>query len=476
MRVITSRHHLNCGGPRSPSMALRSVAPFAATALHISLAACGGGNGGSTPATYTIGGTVSGLATGTRLTLANSGGNALTVTANGAFTFTTPVAFNGSYAVTVGAQPTGQICTVSGGSGTSVAANVTNVSVSCATTIGYAYTANFDDSTLSQYAIVTGGSLVPLAPPTVVSAGLSYPTSIVVDPTDRYAYVTNAGLGPGGIGVATVSEYAIEADGVLVPLSTPIVASALNPRSIAIDPTGRFAYVVNEGEIPIGGTGGNSISQYAIGASGELAPMAPATVTTGHLPGSIAIDPTGHYAYVTNNSDNTISQYTIGTDGALTPMSTPTVTTGTHPFSVIADPTGPYVYCVNFNGDSVSQYAIGAGSALAPLGTPTVATGHIPDSMAVDPSGQYIYVTNAGDLTVSQYSIMAGGALAPLNPATVTTGNSSSIRIDATGHYVFLATGNTVSQYMIGAGGALVPLSPLTVATGLTPVAIATTH
>ena len=130
MRVITSRHHLNCGGPRSPSMALRSVAPFAATALHISLAACGGGNGGSTPATYTIGGTVSGLATGTRLTLANSGGNALTVTANGAFTFTTPVAFNGSYAVTVVVQ-SGLTCTVSSGSG-SVAANVTNVSVNCA--------------------------------------------------------------------------------------------------------------------------------------------------------------------------------------------------------------------------------------------------------------------------------------------------------------------------------------------------------
>ena len=59
--------------------------------------------------TYTIGGTVSGLSAGQQVTLLNNGANATIVTANGAYTFSTPVVYNGTYAVTVGTQPTGKI-------------------------------------------------------------------------------------------------------------------------------------------------------------------------------------------------------------------------------------------------------------------------------------------------------------------------------------------------------------------------------
>jgi hypothetical protein len=53
---------------------------------------------------YTIGGTVSGLS-GTGLVLQNNGGNNLSVSANGSFTFTTAIASGGSYKVTVLTQP-----------------------------------------------------------------------------------------------------------------------------------------------------------------------------------------------------------------------------------------------------------------------------------------------------------------------------------------------------------------------------------
>jgi uncharacterized repeat protein (TIGR03803 family) len=85
--------------------------------------------------TYTIGGSLSGLASGQQVTLQDNGGNPLTLTANGAFTFSTPVAYNGSYSVTVGTQPTGQTCSVAAntGSGSGVTANVTSVSIACST-------------------------------------------------------------------------------------------------------------------------------------------------------------------------------------------------------------------------------------------------------------------------------------------------------------------------------------------------------
>jgi len=83
--------------------------------------------------TYTIGGTVTGLGSGKSVVLQNNGGNNLTVSTNGSFTFTTPVNYGGSYVVTVLTQPTGQTCTVSSGSGSNVTADVTGVVVNCTT-------------------------------------------------------------------------------------------------------------------------------------------------------------------------------------------------------------------------------------------------------------------------------------------------------------------------------------------------------
>ncbi len=80
---------------------------------------------------YTIGGQVSGL-TGS-LVLQDNGGDNLTVTQNGTFSFATPGPAGFAYDVTVLTYPTGQYCTITGGSGSVTSANITNVMVSCAT-------------------------------------------------------------------------------------------------------------------------------------------------------------------------------------------------------------------------------------------------------------------------------------------------------------------------------------------------------
>jgi hypothetical protein len=84
----------------------------------------------STP-TISIGGSVTGL-DGTGLVLQNNGGNNLTVTANGSFTFSNLIVSGGAYNVTVLTQPAtpAQTCTVSGGSGTTTS-NVITVQVLC---------------------------------------------------------------------------------------------------------------------------------------------------------------------------------------------------------------------------------------------------------------------------------------------------------------------------------------------------------
>jgi len=83
------------------------------------------------PSTFTIGGTVSGLTA--TVVLQDDAADNLSITANGSFVFTTPLASGSSYAVTVLTQPAGQTCAVSNGTGSVASANVTDVTVTCAT-------------------------------------------------------------------------------------------------------------------------------------------------------------------------------------------------------------------------------------------------------------------------------------------------------------------------------------------------------
>jgi hypothetical protein len=83
------------------------------------------------PIPYTIGGELSGLDPGSRVTLENDGTDSLVLTANGAFNFATKLARGTKYDVTVLSQPSGQTCTVHEGSGTADAASGTGVLVIC---------------------------------------------------------------------------------------------------------------------------------------------------------------------------------------------------------------------------------------------------------------------------------------------------------------------------------------------------------
>jgi hypothetical protein len=102
----------------------------------LSLAACGG------DAAATIGGSVSGLAAGSTLTLEDNASTADPVSVAGdgsaaaTFAFGDAVGTGGGYNVTIAGQPLGQTCSVANGSGTvdGNADPVTGIAVTCTTT------------------------------------------------------------------------------------------------------------------------------------------------------------------------------------------------------------------------------------------------------------------------------------------------------------------------------------------------------
>jgi N-acetylneuraminic acid mutarotase len=109
-----------------PGLVLLSIVCAAAFGVG-----CGDGTSESpSPSTFSIGGTISGLAAD-GLVLQNNGGDDLTVAANAtSFVFATKISSGSPYDVSVLAQPAGELCTVTGGSGTATA-DVQSVSISC---------------------------------------------------------------------------------------------------------------------------------------------------------------------------------------------------------------------------------------------------------------------------------------------------------------------------------------------------------
>ncbi len=81
--------------------------------------------------TYSVGGTLSGLAPGNSITLRNNDADDLVVEANGAFSFATALQDLSPYVVSIAAQPTGQVCTLENNTGTLAGSDVDDITVSC---------------------------------------------------------------------------------------------------------------------------------------------------------------------------------------------------------------------------------------------------------------------------------------------------------------------------------------------------------
>ena len=117
-------------------MARTIVRILSALSLASLLHACGGGGSSPPPPppppppTFAIGGSVTGLVGS--VVLQNNGGDDLTVSADGSFSFATRIRGSTDYAVTILTQPSGQVCVVSDGSGTVGSTNVTSVAIQCA--------------------------------------------------------------------------------------------------------------------------------------------------------------------------------------------------------------------------------------------------------------------------------------------------------------------------------------------------------
>jgi hypothetical protein len=237
-----------------------------------------------TPIDYTIGGTVSGLNSGTSVTVLDNGSDSLKVTANGAFTFAKSVASGSPYKVTVSGQPTGETCTVTAGSGTVVSSNVTTVVVAC-TPKTYTIGGTVSGLTSSPVTLLDNGadSLTVSANgkftfATKIASGSTYKVTVGTQPTGETCTVTG---GSGTVGTANVT--------------TVKVACTSNSGTFSI---GGTVSGLKSNSVTLLNNGGDSLTVSANGIfafSTKLATGAKYDVTVG-------TQPTGETCTVSNGS------------------------------------------------------------------------------------------------------------------------------------------------------------------------------
>jgi len=191
----------------------------------------------------------------------------------------------------------------------------------------YVYVANEGSNTISQYAIGAGGALTPMTPAMVAAGTNPYSVTVAIGSSGQeYAYVANSNST--NTGSSTISQYTIGAGGTLLAMAPATVAAGTNPVSVTVAGSGRYAYVANYGS--------GNVSQYTIGTGGVLTAMTTALVAAGTSPYYVTVDPSGQYIYVVNEGGYNISQYIIGAGGVLTPIaSATTVAAGTNPISIV---------------------------------------------------------------------------------------------------------------------------------------------
>jgi len=358
---------------------------------------------------------------------------------------------------------------------------------------GYAYAANSNQGgagTVSQYTIGPNGALTPMFTPTVPTQG-NNSQGIAVDPLGKYVYVSN-------VSSNTVSQFAIGPDGALALMSTPTIlmgpvdsGQLYYPEGMAV--SGKYAYVALQEA--------SRVNQYAIGTDGMLSALTPATVISGdatngrNAPSSVAIHPSGNWAYVANGGSNTVSQFTIGADGTLSALTPPWVATGGNSsagnaadIKVVSIPSGEYAYVPNYSDGTISQFKIDATSGtLSPL-TPAMVTpipgGKLALSIAVDPQGRFAYVpvNYTQSQVIAQFKIdQTTGAL--VSNGTVSAGKAFAARmtIEASGKYAYATSGdtgygsNSIAQYTIDqTTGALTLMNNPSVLAGFGPTGIVT--
>lgn len=240
----------------------------------------------------------------------------------------------------------------------------------------FVYATNQFSSTISGWAIGSAGALSAIPGTSGIAFGPRIP--IVADPTGKRFFA-----GANGAGVAAwtydVTGAASQAPG------SPFTSSG-NPLAMAVDPSGQFLCVA--------GSFGD-VQSFGIAANGVLTPVT-GTVVGGPTPRAMAIDHTGSFVYVADETSFDVSAFAIAVDGSLTTIAgSPFYVGQVGRVGLATHPLADFLYVVS-NDNVVRAFAIDASGAFDFFFSTPLRTDGPNTAIGIDPQGEHVFVTSNG--------------------------------------------------------------------------------
>ena len=317
----------------------------------------------------------------------------------------------------------GKSATFSSTGGTLAATSVTIAGGIASTTFSSAAAGTFN--VYAVQGMYAGGVIVPVA-----------------KAPDSFAYVVNAVSN-------NISAYSIDpVTGALTQLPGSPFAAGTYPISIAVTPSCKYAYVVNN---YIDGGTSNTVTAYVInGSTGALTAIG-APIPLDSTTSRVTVDPSGLHLYALSYSNNCIYVFNIAPDtGMLSSVAGSPFSTDMYPKDLVFDPAGTHLYVVTSagvdDGGTISVYSVdGSGSLTSISGSPFVrdlspSFGLDIISIAMDPLGKYLYTpTNDGKIAAFSIDASSGApaAIMSVGPNSGGTLDMFVLKIDPSGNYLY---------------------------------------
>jgi 6-phosphogluconolactonase len=234
------------------------------------------------------------------------------------------------------------------------------------------------------------------------------------------------------------------------------VPDVVNPTFLALHPSGRFLYAVNE-VLEYAGSSSGSVSAFAVDRGTGALALLNEQPTLGGDPCHLSIPRTGHHVLVANYAGGSVAMYRIAADGSLGGTSDfkqhngssidPGRQTAPHAHSVTIDPTTRFAMVADLGLDRIVVYRLDlVQGRLVPNDPPFYQgkPGAGPRHFDFHPSGRYAYVINELDLTLSALAYdSVGGVLTHLQtestlPAGIEPfGSTADVHVHPSGRFVY---------------------------------------
>ena len=210
--------------------------------------------------------------------------------------------------------------------------------------------------------------------------------------------------------------YSCEFDSETGKLSEPVLAAELiNPSFLAIHPSGKYLYAVNEvSEGP--GRGNGAVTALTINADGTLTKINH-QASEGGAPCHCNVDSTGTNLLIANYGGGNVAVYPISEDGSLKPVSCNIQHEGSsvdksrqgapHAHSINISSDNKFAYAADLGLDKIMIYKLDAEAhTLTPASQPAalVTPGGGPRHFAIHPSSKFAYTNNEITMVVTGFS------------------------------------------------------------------------